>query len=696
MQIAHTITLDLARWQVPPRIFAKQYDNGARYIVARIRKNGLDWTPPENTTGLVRFCKADGNKGLYDKLQDGHTAAVEIVDGSSDIIINLDAEVLTCAGPVEVDVVLINGPTAVGTTSFAIDVERSPAAGTTPSGSYYRYQSIGEINDAIKQLEAKSVRSVNGVKPDASGNVIMQIPSSGVTAVNGLRGSVHLAVNALTECTTPPPTAIKSVGVISGFTLVPGAVLTVKFNYNNTASNPILSYGGNEMPILDRITGQPIAADDITAGAYRFMATPTGWVLLDKQQSSGGTTPVPGDKGEDGGYWIPAVDADGTLTWAPSKEGMGDAPAAINITGPQGPQGSKGDTGAQGPVGQTGATGPQGPAGPAGDQGPAGPKGDPGETGPQGQPGKDGVTPNLQIGTVTTLPAGSPATVEIAGTADDPVLNFGLPRGADATGGEAGVKTVNGLDGNAKLPVSGYGVSASEADSQTKEVTGLSAGFDPTVSGAVISVNFANPANTAGGPSLRIGNRGYPIVDSGRYAAAKATMLAKKVHHFTLLSGVAILLDPFVAAASGPGSGSVEVLADDTLQEAAAYTFQGAGAADGYRQIVIEIACLAQSSEVKIGNSTIFGTSIATYFVSVAATDNVKTTIDLDILNKETAVFRRACVKTANADPMYPNTFKSVYNQLIVAAGIDGGHPLLKIPIELPAGTRIRITGVRK
>lgn len=564
MQIAHTITLDLARWQVPPRIFAKQYDNGARYIVARIRKNCLDWTPPENTTGLVRFCKADGNKGLYDKLQDGHTAAVEIADGSSDIIINLDAEVLTCAGPVEVDVVLINGPTAVGTTSFAIDVERSPAAGTTPSGSYYRYQSIGEINDAIKQLEAKSVRSVNGVKPDASGNVIMQIPSSGVTAVNGLRGSVHLAVNALTECTTPPPTAIKSVGVISGFTLVPGAVLTVKFNYNNTASNPILSYGGNEMPILDRITGQPIAADDITAGAYRFMATPTGWVLLDKQQSSGGTTPVPGDKGEDGGYWIPAVDADGTLTWAPSKEGMGDAPAAINITGPQGPQGKDGgyyipkisqsernimqiafDPSESGmtsvqtrqivlPKGDPGQDGAPGPAGPAGDQGPQGPKGDPGPQGPKGDKGDPGEP------------------------------------GPQGPAGSCDVASVNGQVGAVKIPASGYGTCASAGSSPIKEVGSLSAGFDPAAIGSVLAVNFKNPGNTANGASLTIANKSHAIIDSRTYSLARADALAKKVHHFLLLSDGAILLDP--SDTTGP------VTLDKTLtQEGSAADAKAAG-----------------------------------------------------------------------------------------------------------------------
>lgn len=50
-----------------------------------------------------------------------------------------------------------------------------------------------------------------------------------------------------------------------------------------------------------------------------------------------------------------------------------------------------------------------------------------------GTNGKDGVTPNIQIGTVTTLPAGSQATATITGTPESPILNLGIPEGE--TGG---------------------------------------------------------------------------------------------------------------------------------------------------------------------------------------------------------------------------------------------------------------------
>jgi len=64
-----------------------------------------------------------------------------------------------------------------------------------------------------------------------------------------------------------------------------------------------------------------------------------------------------------------------------------------------------------------------------------------------GRDGKDGVDgnaqmPDISIGTVETLAAGSEATVTITGTDDKPVLNFGIPKG------EQGDRGNNGSNGN--------------------------------------------------------------------------------------------------------------------------------------------------------------------------------------------------------------------------------------------------------
>lgn len=67
-------------------------------------------------------------------------------------------------------------------------------------------------------------------------------------------------------------------------------------------------------------------------------------------------------------------------------------------------------------------------------KGEKGDKGDKGNPGDKGDTGADGVTPNLTIGTVETLPSGSDATATITGDKENPVLNLGIPKGADGQG----------------------------------------------------------------------------------------------------------------------------------------------------------------------------------------------------------------------------------------------------------------------
>ena len=68
-----------------------------------------------------------------------------------------------------------------------------------------------------------------------------------------------------------------------------------------------------------------------------------------------------------------------------------------------------------------------------------------------------GPTPNLTIGTVTTLPAGSQATATITGTPEDPVLNLGIPRGVDGDDADGAVQSVNGKTGAVTLAAADVG-----------------------------------------------------------------------------------------------------------------------------------------------------------------------------------------------------------------------------------------------
>ena len=96
------------------------------------------------------------------------------------------------------------------------------------------------------------------------------------------------------------------------------------------------------------------------------------------------------------------------------------------LTGPQGP---KGDPGERGPKGDPGEPGPAGPVGPAG---PTGATGSQGVQGIQGIQGIPGVSPTVTVGTTTTLPPDTQATVTNSGTETNLVLDFGIPEGSPA------------------------------------------------------------------------------------------------------------------------------------------------------------------------------------------------------------------------------------------------------------------------
>ena len=76
---------------------------------------------------------------------------------------------------------------------------------------------------------------------------------------------------------------------------------------------------------------------------------------------------------------------------------------------------------------------------------PRGDKGDAGAKGEAGVKGADGITPTLKVGTVTTLAAGSNATVTMSENNNEYTLNFGIPKGnkgdtgASGSGGETTV-----------------------------------------------------------------------------------------------------------------------------------------------------------------------------------------------------------------------------------------------------------------
>lgn len=188
-------------------------------------------------------------------------------------------------------------------------------------------------------------------------------------------------------------------------------------------------FDGTEAEWLASLKGAPGAAGangkDGENGKTPYVGENGNWYIgaNDTGKPSRGAKGEPGQDGVTPTFSIesvetgePGTNADVTMT--------GDAPNhGLKFVIPRGNKGDKGDTGSPGAKG---------------DKGEPGAKGEPGSPGAKGDKGDTGATPNLTIGTVTTLDAGQSATASMGGTAESPVLNLGIPKGAKGEPGQGG------------------------------------------------------------------------------------------------------------------------------------------------------------------------------------------------------------------------------------------------------------------
>jgi hypothetical protein len=83
-----------------------------------------------------------------------------------------------------------------------------------------------------------------------------------------------------------------------------------------------------------------------------------------------------------------------------------------------------------------------------------------GVAGQNGQNGTNGTNATVAVGTTNTLSAGSPATVSNSGTASNAILNFGIPAGPNGTSASVSVGSTTTLPPNSPATVSNSGTSS--------------------------------------------------------------------------------------------------------------------------------------------------------------------------------------------------------------------------------------------
>ena len=460
MTVTSNITLDLRRPDSTRScVYAKTGDS--RAVKAALYDGGEPWVAPSGATVVIRFCKPDKTGGIYNKLPSGATAYTIATDqdtGGTVVTATLAPQMLTCPGLVVADLVIISGSDTVATFSWRVDVQRSPMDGVdTTSQDYYNYQTLAQINRGIAAAQAAAdaaVKTVNGQSPDSNGNVNVTPGSSGVSSVNGKIGpAVVIPINGTAVCTTAAATQFKvATETSSGFRPVLGGILAVDFSEANTASNPVLQFGGYTAPIRDR-AGAAVPASAIGAGIHLFQCGPIEdgnwplegryWTLLDQQSSglptTGGTmsgninmggndvtgagklsanvVAVGGPSGDIGGYLESGSDAaDGSamiclysnaadqpviLRGIATPQANTDAATKEYVDGHSGTDGGyyQPSVDSAGNLSWTASKSGMPAVDGANIRGPQGPKGDTGDTGPQGPQGPAGTglpTPTTQ------------------------------------------------------------------------------------------------------------------------------------------------------------------------------------------------------------------------------------------------------------------------------------------------------------
>lgn len=170
---------------------------------------------------------------------------------------------------------------------------------------------------------------------------------------------------------------------------------------------------------------------------------------------------------------------------------------------------SKGDKGDQGIQGIQGIQGPKGEQGLQGLQGIKGDKGDKGDT---------GAVPNITVGNTTTLSPGSAATAtrRAGSTNENPIFDFGIPRGVDGNGSGDMSKVIYDTNDDGKVNAADNADKVGGKNPPNGDIVGTTDTQELT-NKTLISPIFKNTSNE--NPTKVVGYDGLPIVEFKQQSA---------------------------------------------------------------------------------------------------------------------------------------------------------------------------------
>ena len=141
-QIQQEIKIDFATPDVPPRVYAKQYDNNMRIIKANLYANGQPYTVQSGFDINVRMAKPDGTYVYNPALEASGTYA----------LIVLTQQMLAVAGECPAEIEVTQGSNVLSTATFVICVAADPV----PENSIESTDEFKTIQEILEEVETAS------------------------------------------------------------------------------------------------------------------------------------------------------------------------------------------------------------------------------------------------------------------------------------------------------------------------------------------------------------------------------------------------------------------------------------------------------------------------------------------------------------------------------------------------------------
>lgn len=175
MQAISYINIDIIETTMPPRVYAKQYDEDGRWIYATVTENGAEYPIPDGAYAVFSAAKPDGTFAIYDSNAENDVAI--FIDGSV-VKVQLIAAALDVAGVTKAQISLYSANAEKITTfTFDIDVEKSVVDDNSVASDYVNVltgliqQAVNAENGAVAAkdaAEAAAGQMTNAVRYDVA------------------------------------------------------------------------------------------------------------------------------------------------------------------------------------------------------------------------------------------------------------------------------------------------------------------------------------------------------------------------------------------------------------------------------------------------------------------------------------------------------------------------------------------------